>query len=118
MDTPVGLFKGTCSCGWVSNGFGTEHQARKMSKDHVRASNDNARRQIEQDAEAANVTPTQVIEAAWPLIHHYDLASVSWEHHTTVIAVFAGDGGSVAIRYTLTADLRAVAFSDRVRAIK
>lgn len=39
MDTPVGLFRGTCSCGWVSQGFGSIYQARRMAAQHAEAKN-------------------------------------------------------------------------------
>lgn len=39
MDTPVGLFRGACCCGWLSDGFGGENDARRMASQHVLAKN-------------------------------------------------------------------------------
>lgn len=35
MDTPEGLFGGTCSCGWASTGLDTERGAMKSAQQHA-----------------------------------------------------------------------------------
>lgn len=39
MDTPDGLFKGTCSCSWVSEGIENEAGAKKAAREHADAKN-------------------------------------------------------------------------------
>lgn len=37
LDTPEGLYKGCCSCGWVSTGIESEHAALRSATQHARA---------------------------------------------------------------------------------
>ena len=114
LDSWAPMHKGNCSCGWVSQGLcDTPAQALKSARAHAKGK---AQAASDRDREARKLaiwnantrvtaSPAEIIAAALPLLAHYDLASVSWERGASVIAVFAGSGGSTVRRYILTADL-------------
>ena len=40
MDTPLGMFAGTCSCGWQSEGLGSRVQALRNATQHAEMKNE------------------------------------------------------------------------------
>lgn len=112
MDTPEGLFKGACSCGWESNGVGLLKDARHAAKSHV---NDKTQNEID-NAETVGHSPEQVIAAA-RLINgpRDDIKTVAWERGTTALVVFHGEAGTGVIRYVMSADLSTVIVADRIK---
>ena len=109
------LYRGTCICGWVQKGFGSAKDARRATKNHVHsATNTRYRNQIE-EADKTTAMPQQVIDALAYLVgDHYDFKTAAWERASTGIAVFTGEGGSVAIRYVLSADLSSIVCCGKV----
>lgn len=39
MDTPVGLWRGRCSCGWISQGVGSNAEALRSANEHCQTMN-------------------------------------------------------------------------------
>lgn len=108
------FYRGACSCGWIQKGFGSAREARRATKAHVHDSSNNKNRKAIAEAEATcTATPEQVIEAAWQVLAHYDLAAVAWERATTVIGVYSGSS-TAAVRYILSGDLANIIQADRV----
>ena len=101
-----------CSCGWASTaGQPSLSKARKTAQSHADSMND----RLIEEAVMADVPPIQVIWAVARLNEdHPSVATTAWEHGTTAITIFTGDGGTTAIRYTMTADLTEIIRSERV----
>lgn len=115
MDASEPLYRGTCTCGWVQKGFGSPRDARRATKDHVHSANSSRFRKAIEEAGKTTATPEQVIAALIGLVgDHYDFKTAAWEEKSTGIVVFAGENGSVAIRYVLSADLSTIVCSGKV----
>lgn len=110
-------WEGSCSCGnWTSGAlYPSQQKAEKVARSHVNACNEN----LAIKARLVGHTPQKVVQAAWALFGgHPDVGSIAWETGTTVVVVLTGDGGTVAIRYTLDATLNDYLTAERVRAIR
>lgn len=115
------FFRGACSCGWVSHTWGTPRDARRASKSHVKAKQNEVKRweaaelqALVEEAEVRGHLPEHVLNAArliWK--DQFDVAAIGWERGTTVVVVFKWDS-TAAVRYTLNADLTDVLKSEHV----
>lgn len=116
MGVTTPRYRGACSCGWVGRGAGSPKDARHATRSHVDDKTNAKLTALTDTAESRGYTPEQVLTAARAMHQdHYDFAAVAWEKGTTVLVVFAGEGGSGTIRQTLNAELDGVISSEKVR---